>query len=143
MKTRNNLKILVTRFGFALLLSLGVMACKPTTDPATGGATDSPPPGLSSAKALTAFKFLASDNSALTNDVLALIDENNRAITANLPPGTDRSALVTTLAGSATSGFADGTGTAAKFNFPRGITNNGTALYIADQYNHRIRKLTK
>jgi NHL repeat len=47
---------------------------------------------------------------------------------------------VTTLAGNG-SGNADGTGTAATFNFPHGITTDGTNLYIADESNYRIRKI--
>ena len=48
---------------------------------------------------------------------------------------------VTTLAGSS-SGFADNaTGTLAKFNNPRGITTDGTNLYVAEYGNNRIRKI--
>ncbi len=47
---------------------------------------------------------------------------------------------VTTLAGN-TSGSADGTGTAALFNFPQGIATDGTNLYVSDTFNHRIRKI--
>jgi hypothetical protein len=49
---------------------------------------------------------------------------------------------VTTLAGTVgTSGSADGTGTAAKFNNPAGIATDGTNLFIADSSNHVIRKV--
>ena len=49
--------------------------------------------------------------------------------------------VVTTLAGSTTSGAANGTGTAASFNNPVGITTDGTHLYIGDFRNHMIRKI--
>ena len=50
---------------------------------------------------------------------------------------------VTTLAGATlgTSGSTDGTGTAAKFALPRGITADGTNLYVADTGNSTIRKI--
>lgn len=53
-------------------------------------------------------------------------------------------AVVTTLAGSGTAGFADATGTAAQFNSPYGIATNGagTLIYVADANNHRIRAIT-
>ncbi len=52
------------------------------------------------------------------------------------------SGAVTTLAGLAGSpGTADGTGSAARFNNPRGITTDGTNLYVADKNNYTIRKV--
>ena len=52
---------------------------------------------------------------------------------------------VTTFAGSpsgsASSGSTDATGTAARFKYPQGVTTDGTNLYVADQSNHRIRKI--
>ncbi len=49
--------------------------------------------------------------------------------------------VVTTLAGSAgASGFADGTGSAARFSNPFGIATDATGnVYVADQSNHAIR----
>jgi len=52
----------------------------------------------------------------------------------------DLSTAVTTLAGSSY-GFTDATGTSARFYHPRGITTDGTNLYVADSYNNRIRKI--
>ena len=52
------------------------------------------------------------------------------------------SGLVSTLTGSAgTSGATDGTGTAALFSAPGGITTDGTNLYVADTGNNTIRKV--
>ena len=47
------------------------------------------------------------------------------------------------IAGSGVAGFADGTGSVAKFNRPYGITidSTGKYLYVADSNNHRIRKI--
>jgi sugar lactone lactonase YvrE len=49
---------------------------------------------------------------------------------------------VTTLAGSAgAQGSADGVGSAASFYYPRGITTDGSNLYVSDSANHTIRKI--
>ena len=49
---------------------------------------------------------------------------------------------VTTLAGTAgVTGFADGTGAAASFNGPAGITTDGANLYVGEQGNSTIRKI--
>jgi DNA-binding beta-propeller fold protein YncE len=49
--------------------------------------------------------------------------------------------VVTTLAGASALGATDGTGTAARFNTPRGIATDGTNLYVADTWNNTIRKI--
>ena len=50
---------------------------------------------------------------------------------------------VTTLAGSGTVGSADGVGGAAQFRNPFGvaISPDGSALFVADQGNHKIRRV--
>ena len=52
--------------------------------------------------------------------------------------------VVSVLAGEGTAGWADGTGTAAKFNQPQGLAlgTSGTILYVADTGNNRIRAIT-
>jgi sugar lactone lactonase YvrE len=54
------------------------------------------------------------------------------------------SGAVITLAGLAGNiGSADGNGSAARFNFPQGVTVDGSGnVYVADTYNHTIRKIT-
>ena len=49
--------------------------------------------------------------------------------------------VVTTLAGSTPPGSTDDSGIAAKFNKPRGITSDGTNLYVVDSANNKILKI--
>ena len=49
--------------------------------------------------------------------------------------------VVTTVAGTGSSGSANGTGTSASFYYPQGVTTDGTNLYVADYNNHLIRKI--
>lgn len=54
------------------------------------------------------------------------------------------SATVSTMAGdytAVTAGSVDGTGTAARFNKPFGITTDGTNLYVVEQYGDVIRRI--
>jgi sugar lactone lactonase YvrE len=54
----------------------------------------------------------------------------------------DGSWTVTTIAGNGTYDYADGAGTAARFDLPIGIAVDAAGnLYVADRYNHRIRKI--
>ena len=81
---------------------------------------------------------LTVDNAA-TPTKLVVANADNQTIQSLLLANN----AVTNLAGTSnTSGIADGAGTAARFNEPYGITLSGTDFYVADTYNHAIRKVT-
>lgn len=54
------------------------------------------------------------------------------------------SGVVTTLAGNGTAGNANGSGTAARFSSPQGVTSDtsGTNIYVGDTGNHLLRRVT-
>lgn len=68
---------------------------------------------------------------------LYVADAGNSKIRKITPSGT-----VTTVAGT-TSGYLDGVGTIAKFDYPNGICIDGNNnLYVAEYFSHKIRKIT-
>lgn len=72
------------------------------------------------------------------NDNLYVADRNGQRIRKITPAG-----VVTTFAGSGASGSANGTGTAASFSSPTGITIDVSGnLYVTDSGNNLIRKIT-
>lgn len=52
-----------------------------------------------------------------------------------------RTVLVTTIAGSTSTGYADGIGTSARFFGLMGIATNSVNLYVADTGNNMIRRV--
>jgi hypothetical protein len=86
-------------------------------------------------------QIILSDPNAVTVDSTGIVyvaDSNNQRIRKIALDGS-----VSTLAGDGTRGSTDGTGTGARFNDPIGITVDLAGnLYISDQANNRIRKLT-
>lgn len=73
-----------------------------------------------------------------TSGNVYVADTYNNMIRKITPAG-----VVTTIAGTTTAGFANGSGSAARFNYPSGIAIGPDGiLYVADQDNNRIRKVT-
>ena len=72
---------------------------------------------------------------------LTVISCAKKSSTSTTTDNTTTSGAVTTLAGTGSTGSANGTGTSASFNTPSGITTDGTNLYVADRENHLIRKI--
>ncbi|WP_437922094.1 DUF6443 domain-containing protein [Sphingobacterium sp. LRF_L2] len=69
---------------------------------------------------------------------LYVADRGNNMVRKITPAG-----AVTTLAGSTTSGIVNGTGTAARFSEPWGITVDASGnVYVTDENNRRVRKIT-
>ena len=66
---------------------------------------------------------------------------NSCAKKSSTSSNTTTSGAVTTVAGTGSSGSANGTGTSASFNSPAGITTDGTNLYVVDYANYLIRKI--
>ena len=99
------------------LFSLTIISCSSDDDVATTSTTDT----------------TTTDNDTTTTDN----DTTGGAATVEL----SLSGVVTTLAGSTTSGSANGTGTAASFNYPADIATDGTSLFVSDMSNHMIRKI--
>jgi len=73
-----------------------------------------------------------------TSGNVYVADTSNLKIRKITPAG-----VVTTLAGNATYGNTDATGTLASFNLPWGVAlDTSDTLYVADYGNHKIRKIS-
>jgi hypothetical protein len=108
-------------------LAVGTLLEDSSQDTITNGTTSSSNDSNSSSGAVYVYNWAPSDNSLMGGSI------QGTALSL--------STAVTTLAGTGSSGSANGTGTSASFSYPRGITTDGTNLYVADYNNHRIRKI--
>jgi sugar lactone lactonase YvrE len=92
----------------------------------------------------TAARFNAPSGIVFANGFLYVADTANHTIRRIAPANASTPGVVTTFAGTAgASGSSDGTGSAARFNSPRGLAADSAGnLYVADTGNHTIRKIT-
>jgi sugar lactone lactonase YvrE len=98
--------------------------------PGSAGGTD----GTAAAARFSAPRGIAIDPAGN----LYVADEGNSNIRKITPAG-----VVTTLAGGAGAGTADGQGTTARFGAPRGLAADAKGnVYVADTDNHTVRKIT-
>lgn len=91
----------------------------------------------------TSASFNSPEGIAVIGNNLYVADTGNHAVRKVV---NSLAAAVTTIAGAApptaVSGYADGSGTSARFSSPRGIAAVGSVLYLADTGNHAIRRIT-
>jgi len=88
----------------------------------------------------------AGENARFTNPGGLALDNGGTLYVADAGNNTIRTlnsaGVVTTIAGQAgTAGSADGTGSAAQFYNPRGITVGARGIFVADTYNNTIRQI--
>ena len=81
------------------------------------------------------------DFSGNYDEIESSISSESTTTTDTTAPVIAEVTAVTTVAGTGSIGSANGTGTSASFYYPRGITTDGTNLYVADRENHLIRKI--
>jgi len=103
----------------------GIAGTSGFTDGAAGVGLMNEPTGVTGCTFTSTFYYVVADT-------------KNNAIRKILPT----SGALTTLAGAATPGAINATGTAARFNSPTGICSDGTYIYVADTGNNLIRKIT-
>jgi sugar lactone lactonase YvrE len=95
-------------------------------------------PQFSDGSGTNAGMFNPSGLAVDSSGTIYLADQSNHAIRKITPAG-----VVSTLAGTNTEGSADGIGSSARFNLPIGVAVDSDGnVYVADTYNHRIRKIT-
>jgi sugar lactone lactonase YvrE len=136
-------KDLLRILGIVISIAVMLASCGGSSSTSSSGATVTTFAGTAGSQGSsdgTGTAALFNSPSAITSDGtnLYVADSGNHTIRKIVIA----TGAVTTLAGTAgTSGSSDGTGTAALFNSPSGITTEGTNLYVADSGNHTIRKI--
>lgn len=98
--------------------------------------------GAANASSSSSATFNSPQSVVILGGSLFVADSSNDLIREIVMSADSSTRTVSTFAGS-TTGFADGNGTLAQFNTPSGLGTDGAGtLYVADEQNHRIRKIT-
>lgn len=96
-------------------------------------------PGAADGAAASATFYSPAGMAVGANDDVYVADTGNHKIRKITQAG-----VVTTIAGSGSSGSADGTGAAASFSSPYGLTVDASGLiYVADTLGNKLRKVTQ
>jgi len=140
----------------ALIMSMAVTGCNNNSSSNNvskmqmGGTIQGKPLDLTNSVTTFAGTPLSVDGigtSARFNRPIGITSDGTNLYVADTMSHTIRKIVISTGATSTIAGTpgcpgsSDGVGAAAKFNEPRGITTDGTNLYIADYFNNLIRKL--
>ena len=119
----------------AALLLVGLLAACAAADSTVSTLAGSGTSGFADGPGATAKFDTPSGVVVKSNDVVVVADTSNNRIRLVATDGT-----VSTLAGSGTSGFADGSGATANFHFPYDVAvKSNDVVVVADTFNHRIR----
>jgi PKD repeat protein/sugar lactone lactonase YvrE len=117
---------------FSTIQQIGIASGQVTTLAGTAGVV-----GSQDGAGVNA-RFGSPDGIATDGTSLYVADQGN----SNIRQIALATGQVTTLAGTAgVTGSTDGVGSAARFNFPRGLATDGTSLYVADTNNLTIRQI--
>ena len=98
--------------------------------------------GLLNSVSATTAKFDTPQSVVVVGSNLFVADTFNDVIRKVIISSDTAARVVTTFAGSS-QGYNDGNGSVARFDTPSGLATDGAgSLYVADEQNHRIRKIT-
>ena len=82
--------------------------------------------------------FLENISSILTISLFGLLEQMGVSLKDSK---LNINSVIATLEGIGSNGYDDGTGTSASFSFSKGITTDGTNLYLSDKGNQLILKI--